>query len=304
MGMYDMINHEQVKCFFWVHYYNPSKEDGCHLTTSGGNLDIYHDGDEIPYQTNSYNYTKDFIIVDSHFRLEAYRCPKCGDESYYGNTICSECGTEMKKSPAIIHIIRDGRVKETIYLYQEDKDSKELEKKLFYKNKKAISYFGEEINITCMNELFEFLENSSIYFGLVQEAYEKNSSIRDKVMEELRKKQKGDKSYSEEKFHQYNEEYEKAIEEKDIYLKEIRKKYINKYYIIETNGQTLGQYLDALYEYEDREERKEQYEQLRKEFLNFYKDEYLKEFFEYMELTEEEKNKIIEMIEKYKREGN
>lgn len=302
MGMYDTINGEQVKCFFWVHYYNPSKEKGCHLTTSGGNLDIFHDGDEIPYKTNSYNYTKDFIILDGHFRYNTHRCPKCGEESYNGETICSACNTKMKKSPAIIHIIRDRRVKETIYLYEEDKHSKELEEKLFKKNNKVISYFGEEMNIHSLEDIFLCLEHMKIYFQAVQNSFEKTNYIREKVTKELRKKQKKDTTYSEKNYNKYISEYEKAIEEKEKELDKLKIEHIHPFYFPETNEQTFGQYLDALYEYEQRESKENEYKQLKKEFLDFYKEDYLEKFFKYMNSTKEEKIEIIETVKKYKRE--
>lgn len=61
MGMYDMLGSagEQVKCFDV--YYPTYKGD---IACSGGSLKSYRAGDEVPYQSWSYDYGTDFFIID------------------------------------------------------------------------------------------------------------------------------------------------------------------------------------------------------------------------------------------------
>lgn len=81
MGMYDTINGEQVKIFD-VPIISLGDEIFGFLSFSGGSLCEFGIGDEVPYKTKWYNYTKNFNILD--FFPEFY------DET-------------------VIHIIRDGK---------------------------------------------------------------------------------------------------------------------------------------------------------------------------------------------------
>lgn len=193
MGMYDTINSEQVKCFYWTHYYNPNKEtDGCHLCTSGGNLYYFGVGDTVPFKSDSYNYTKDFLILDAHFRNNTYKCPSCLCEYYNGEKICSDCGVKLEKSPAIVHIIRDGKVKETLYLYEKDREDvsyiAELNEKLFKQNNKVIAYYGDRLNIHSVEEIFDYTDNLKVYMEFVENSSDYTASIQEEIAKERKKK--------------------------------------------------------------------------------------------------------------------
>ncbi len=305
MGMYDTINGEQVKCFYWTHYYNPEKrEEGCHLTISGGNLYYFDNGDKVPYKNSAYNYTKNFVILDGHFRSNTHRCLSCGYESYDKEEICPECGKELKKCPAITHIIRDGKVKETIYLLEEDKEtyfnSSDMYDRIFKGNNKVISYYGDEMNIHSMQDIFQYLENLKIYSDYVTNSFKDTNLIRIAIQEERKKKENG--TFSEEKYKKLVEDYGKAVDAKNEKIEEVKKKYINQYYIPNEIAETFGQYLEVLYEYAGLEDKEEVYKLTRKEFLSFYTEKYLEEYFLYMNFSEQEKEDIKILIEQYKKE--
>lgn len=63
MGMYDVINNEQIKIFD-VPIISLSDLPQGFLFFSGGSLNEYDVGEKVPYQTYWYNYTKDFNIID------------------------------------------------------------------------------------------------------------------------------------------------------------------------------------------------------------------------------------------------
>ena len=68
MGMYDILgnNGEQVKCFE-VNYPTADGEIAC----SAGSLNHYGVGEEVPYQSWSYNHGKDFLIIDCGYHDES-----------------------------------------------------------------------------------------------------------------------------------------------------------------------------------------------------------------------------------------
>lgn len=305
--MYDTMNGEQIKCFYWTHYYNPhKKEDGCYLTTSGGNLDCFSNGDKVPYKSNSYNYTKNFVILDGHFRSNAYRCTSCSYESYKEERICPNCGEKLQKAPAIAHIIRDGKVKETIYLLEDEKqtyfNTSDMYNRIFKNNNKIISYYGEEMNLHSMEDIFNYLDNLKTYMDYVLNSFQETESFRTKIEEERKKKENG--TFSQERLDKLVDEYGKAVDIKNEKLEKQREKYINLWFLSSSIGETIAQYLDVLYDYAGREDKKEDYKLARKEFLNLYTEKYLQEYFKYMEFSEQEKEDVQILIEQYQKEEN
>ena len=61
MGLYDYLNGEQVKCFYTAHYSKGRKE----IYTIGGSMKGYNVGCIVPSQTMSYNYGRDFVVLDT-----------------------------------------------------------------------------------------------------------------------------------------------------------------------------------------------------------------------------------------------
>ena len=112
--MYDTICGDQVKCF-----YKQFEHDG-ELWTSGGSLNYYNIGDEVPYKTDYYDYTRNFNIIN----------------------IWDELDTEDDN---ILTGIRDGKV---IF-------SKKLTEGVesdWTNMKKCISSYGEELKISAQDE--------------------------------------------------------------------------------------------------------------------------------------------------------
>lgn len=118
MGMYDTICGDQVKCF-----YKQFEHDGG-LWTSGGSLNYYNIGDEVPYKTDYYDYTRNFNIIN----------------------IWDESETEDNN---ILTGIRDGKV---IF-------SKKLTEGVesdWTNMQKCISYYGEELKISAQDEALDY----------------------------------------------------------------------------------------------------------------------------------------------------
>ena len=148
MGMYNTLNGEQVKCFFVPcgSIDRDSKElNDVRLSyyTSGGRLNYYAIGDEVPYKTPYYNYGKDFVIFD-------YR-------------IYHDCG-----APEVI-VIRDGKLYATISsLDVTDKDIEGIS--LFVNN------YGDILNINSADDLRQIVKdykNTMERYDELNEQYEK-----------------------------------------------------------------------------------------------------------------------------------
>lgn len=120
MGMYDMINDEQVKCFPVVYLYNGIP------AYSMGSLNSYHVGDVVPYRTLYYNYTKDFNVIELNVWRNAFA-----------------------PYDFILHVIRDGKVICTKTDSADDAD--------FSGANMVINYFGNPINIRSAEEIYECL---------------------------------------------------------------------------------------------------------------------------------------------------
>ena len=65
MGLYDVINGEQVKVFSTPLIGMPDFILSSCLSFGGGSLNSYEKGDKIPYKSYCYNLTKDFNIIDT-----------------------------------------------------------------------------------------------------------------------------------------------------------------------------------------------------------------------------------------------
>lgn len=120
MGMYDTICGDQVKCFY------KQFEHGGELWTSGGSLNYYNIGDEVPYKTDYYDYTRNFNIIN----------------------IWDELDTEDNN---ILTGIRDGKV---IF-------SKKLTEGVesdWTNMQKCISYYGEELKISAQDEALGYVK--------------------------------------------------------------------------------------------------------------------------------------------------
>lgn len=298
MSMYDAMNREQVKCFPLTTYYNPDKEEGCHLSFIGGYLRIFTNGSKVPWYSYNYNYGKDFMIIDTHFREFAYRCPICMEDYYkdeYENPgICPDCNVKLEHSPCLIHIIRNGKVKKTITRFEDLKDID------FKETKKCISYYGAELNIHNLNELKLFIEDLRIY----RKKFEPLFEITNKLLSEMNKlvhnknKTEAEKNRYKEVLSQYEVEDEKRSQE----INKLKELYINKWYNYDFSlEKDLGSYLHLLKKYEFDENEKEKFILIKKEFCSFINanPDIIQSYSDYFNI--EDMTETLKTIEYYKK---
>lgn len=305
MGMYDTINGEQVKCFYWTHYYNPQKKtDGCHLCSSGGNLQYFDTGNKVPFKTNAYNYTENFIVLDAHFRTNTKRCSSCNIDYFDDEKTCPECGKELEKCPAVIHIIRDGLVNNTFCLYEKDRKNsvyvEELNKKLFQNNNKIITYYGDELNIHSVEEIFNYIDNLKICTDYIVNSYNETNLYRDAIHEERAKR--GTDAFSQERYDKLVDEYGKKVDAKNEKIQNMKNKYLSQFCMPSKIEEIFGQYLEVLYEYAGDQDRLEDYQMARTEFLAMYNEKLLEKYFSYIEANKQEQEDIKILIEQYQKE--
>lgn len=125
MGMFDLINGEQVKCFPSLYLYNNE------MDYSYGSLLSLNTGDSIPKnlrQTLFYYYPKDFIILDVYSDDEEKVC---------------------------LHIIKNYKIVNTIY------DLDELES---VQDTSFYDYFGMPLNIKTKGELLFYIADFKKYW--------------------------------------------------------------------------------------------------------------------------------------------
>lgn len=124
MSMYDTIHGEQIKCFGWHTYVTGPIIENQKLDFHGGNLRDFEIGSPVPYRSLSYNYTPDFIILDT---------------SPIDETLAF-----------ILHVIKNGRLKTTISVTKEyqaaykfnPQDEHPNINQYFQNNSKVIGYYG------------------------------------------------------------------------------------------------------------------------------------------------------------------
>ena len=115
MGMYDTLNGEQVKCFPWYSFDVMSLSPEGSIGGHGGNLKYYSNGSKIPYRSLAYNYGKNFIIFDFNPEL-----------------------TNNDDNNWVAHVIEDGLLKASVYKENAGKEFEEILKR----SRKNISYYG------------------------------------------------------------------------------------------------------------------------------------------------------------------
>lgn len=115
MGMYDTLNGEQVKCFPWYSFDVMSLSPEGSIGGHGGNLKYYSNGSKIPYRSLAYNYGKNFIIFDFNPEL-----------------------TNNDDNNWVAHVIEDGLLKASVYKENAGKEFEEIIKR----SHKNISYYG------------------------------------------------------------------------------------------------------------------------------------------------------------------
>ena len=115
MGMYDTLNGEQVKCFPWYSFDVMSLSPEGSIGGHGGGLKYYGNGDKIPYRSLAYNYGKNFIIFDFNPDFDPNNA-----------------------TDWIAHVIEGGFLKASIY----KEDAGEEFEEILKRSRKNISYYG------------------------------------------------------------------------------------------------------------------------------------------------------------------
>lgn len=116
MGMYDTLNGEQVKCFPWYSFDAMPLAQAGFINGHGGSLAYYGDGSKIPYRSLAYNYSKNFIIFD--FNPDGL--------------------TMDDNNNWVAHVIEDGLLKASVYKENAGDEFEEILKR----SHKNISYYG------------------------------------------------------------------------------------------------------------------------------------------------------------------
>lgn len=130
MGMYDVVNGEQAKCFPWVSY--DSKKD--EIWVHGGSLYSYEIGADVPYKSVNYNYGKNFVI------LVFNKYPDC--------TYCNY--------DYIIHVIDNGIVKDSFTNEIGDID--------WENNDTVVGYSGELLSIKNSKNIEDYIASQRKYW--------------------------------------------------------------------------------------------------------------------------------------------
>lgn len=216
MGLYDTINGEQVKVFPWYSFY-PSSLSESPVTGHGGNLRYYSskaekeedkkalesfcknknsfsdntlkdmDDDKVPYHSLAYNYGKDFIIID--FR------------------------PDLSDDPWVAHVIKDGRIKKTVYASKVDK---EFENDL-KDTGRVVDYWGEGgFNFKTPDDIKRYMDENDAMIKHIHKVQEKCDLIWKEYMGVISGIGRLDKNSDE-----FKERKEKA--------KEIHKRYVEEY---------------------------------------------------------------------------
>lgn len=126
MGMYDLINGEQVKCFPSIYLYKSK------ISYSYGSLLSLSTGDIIPEQlrqTLFYYYPKNFIILDIFLN-------------------------ETNTKKFCLHLIKDYKIVNTIYSLDELQE---------FFNMNVYDYFGNFINIKSKEEILSYISDFKKY---------------------------------------------------------------------------------------------------------------------------------------------
>ena len=160
MGMYDTLNGEQVKCFPWyscdVMSLSPEGSIGGH----GGNLKYYGNGSEIPYRSLAYNYGKNFIIFDFNPALD----PNDG-------------------SDWVAHVIKDGLLKASVYKENAGDEFEEILKK---NRKNISYYGGGNFKFKSIADVNQYAVESDELMKKIKELHKPVDKIMREWMDALK----------------------------------------------------------------------------------------------------------------------
>lgn len=223
MSMYDVLNNEQVKCFGWHSYDANPIVKGHNIEYHGGSLEGFVTGDHINYRALNYNYTRNFMIMDT--------------------------SPEQDDTEFILHVIQDGILQPSVT----DKNPDPNFDAYFATNSMVIDYYGNVcINIGSYADAIQYAKERKAYEQEVAAHRTKSSKffkeyshaihgigVMNHESQEYREKRA--------KAHMYRDLYHKALEEEKPALHVIREKFENKWYapLPHPMENKLGTYLSA-----------------------------------------------------------
>jgi hypothetical protein len=222
MGMYDTLNGEQVKCFSWVTY-GHGTPCGEMFSAHGGSCDYFNTGEEVPWKSLTYNYTRNFLIVDLNNSLSM-------------DVVC----------PITVHRIVDGKLEGTYYPQEDD-----ISEDLFWPNFKVISYLGEELNIHSIPDLYEYYRDTRDQDRMWKEAWERYPDYRGELsrLTHTRPKDQSSPEYMEflAKSAELMQKIDKVREDRQAELDSITGVFQKKWDVPDTHAQehTFGCFLEA-----------------------------------------------------------
>jgi hypothetical protein len=222
MGMFDTLNGEQVKCFSWVTY---GHGDPCGeiFSAHGGSCDYFNTGDEVPWKSLTYNYTRNFLIVDL-------------DNSSSMDVSC----------PVIVHRIVDGKLEGTYYPKEDD-----ISEDLFWPDFRTIGYMGEELNIHSIPDLYEYYRDTRDQDRMWKETWEKYPDHRGELsrLAHARPKDQSSPEYMEflAKSAELMQKIDKVREDRQVELDSVTGAFRKKWNVPDTHAweRTLGYFLEA-----------------------------------------------------------
>lgn len=305
MGMYDTLNGEQVKCFPWYSFdVMPLAQVGF-INGHGGSLAYYCNGSKIPYRSLAYNYGKNFIIFDFNVDLD----PNDG-------------------SSWVAHVIEDGILKASVYKEDAGDEFEEMLKR----SRKNISYYGGgNFNFKSIADINQYAVESDELMKKINKLNEPADKIMREWMKTLkeyrsRNLKKDTPEYTEirSRLDQFSKRHDTETDRIEPVIKKLRHDFAEKWIESESEDylkmSDFGESIEAgiLALKGKKEHEKEPKEELayglffdrQKEcqyYCEYFKrtygkmlekegEEFWKKYFEWCEITDEEKEKVDELM--------
>lgn len=304
MGMYDTLNGEQVKCFPWYSFDVMPLAQAGFINGHGGSLAYYGDGSKIPYRSLAYNYSKNFIIFNFNPDLD----PNDG-------------------SNWVAHVIEDGLLKASVY----KEDAGEEFEEMLKRNCKNISYYGGgNFKFKSIADVNQYTIESDELMKKINKLHEPSDKIMREWMNALKEYRsknlkKGTPEYTEMSLQlkQFPDRHNAEMEKIKSTLEKLRQDFAKKwtesksedYLKMSDFGESIeAGILTLKYKKEQEKEPKEQlvyglffdrqkewqyyceyFKRTYGEMLKKEGEEFWKKYFEWCEITDEEREKVDEL---------
>lgn len=231
MSMYDTMGTEQVKAFPWYSYDQNASISNNLILSHGGGLRAWKAGDEVPYRSASYNYEKDFAIVDLH--------PSMASDN----------------PDWLVHIIKDGKYVKT---FTPEDYNAEDEDMLSNSNKVIGIYGGTPIKISSIDDIINYKKEAAKTASQADEIANKRSSLLRQLRASVNKlhdiSDRSSKEYldildiieeNSRLSKEYDKEYERAKPRIDALYSEFNKKWLCDISDSEKRYSVFGKWIEA-----------------------------------------------------------